>query len=384
MSGVSRTGRRPGRRGASDRPLDSGAGGLSETDPDRPRRFGRLAPGDRVAVVAPSGPVDPVRLEKGCGILRELGLRVTVAEHALADTLLADAGLTDAGQAEAGPSAEAGAAREGRQRIAGADADRAADLTAAWCDPGVRAVLCARGGYGATRVLDHLDWDRLAAPPGGTAPKILHGSSDITALHMAFGRRLGVTTSFGPMVASELFTEGTDGGTADDDWHRRSLEHFRAVLFGSASAADGRTGTEITGTRVLREGTAEGPLTGGTLSLLAALTGTPYAPPPATGRIVFLEDVAEAPYRVDRMLTQLLQAGWFDGAAGIALGAWPGCGDPAELDAVFAGRLGPLGVPILAGLPVGHGPRQLTLELGAPYRLDTHARTLDAQPGGVR
>jgi muramoyltetrapeptide carboxypeptidase len=147
---------------------------------------------------------------------------------------------------------------------------------------------------------------------------------------------------------------------------------------------EGPAGREVTGTRALRPGAAEGLLTGGTLSLLVALLGTPYAPPPAAGRIVFLEDVAEAPYRIDRMLTQLLQAGWFDGAAGIALGTWRGCGDPAEIDAVLAGRLGPLGVPILAGLPVGHGPRQLTLELGAPYRLDTHARTLDAQPGGMR
>ncbi|MBT2211760.1 hypothetical protein KLI87_26930 [Actinomadura sp. NEAU-AAG7] len=139
----------------------------------------------------------------------------------------------------------------------------------------------------------------------------------------------------------------------------------------------------LTGTHALCEGFAEGPLTGGTLTLLTALLGTPYAPPPAAGRVVLLEDVSEAPYRIDRMLVQLLQAGWFDGAAGVVLGSWERSGDPAELDAVFAARLGPLGVPVLAGAPVGHGPRQRTLELGAPVRLDAGALTLRA-PGGAR
>jgi muramoyltetrapeptide carboxypeptidase len=330
-----------------------------------------------VVVIAPSGPVDPGRLAAGREVLSRLGLDVAVAPHALDRTGLA------------------GPARAGWQRLAGGDADRAADLQAAWCDPGVRAVLCARGGYGATRLLGLLDWDAMAAAGRGTAPKILHGSSDVTALHVAFGARLGVTTSFGPMPAGDLFAE--DRGEERD----RSLEHFRTVLFapepapeaaGAREAADGagnpgtaRGSGEVTGTRALRPGRAEGPLTGGTLSLLTALLGTPDHPPPAAGRIVFLEDVSEAPYRIDRMLTQLLRSGWLDGAAGIALGTWTGCGDPAEVEAVLAGRLAPLGVPILAGVPAGHGPCQLTLELGAPYRLDTGALTLAAAPqGGVR
>jgi muramoyltetrapeptide carboxypeptidase LdcA involved in peptidoglycan recycling len=389
VSGVARTGPWQGRRRASDRPSDTTLAEQSESDHERdragapplknpaPRRYRRLRPGDRVAVVAPSGPVDPARLEAGRAVLRRLGLKVAVGAHVLDRTPLGDAGTGG----DAAPAREAG---RDWQRVAGTDADRAADLTAAWCDPGVRAVLIARGGYGATRVLEHLDWERLAAAAEGTAPKILHGSSDVTAFHVAFGARMGITTSFGPMPAGELLAEGTDGGHGDADGHRRTLEHFRAALFGPRSPAEAAAATKIHGDRVLRPGAAEGLLTGGTLRLLVTLLGTPYAPPPATGGIVFLEDVSEAPYQIDRMLTQLLQAGWFDGAAGIALGSWHGCGDPAEIDAVLAGRLGPLGVPILAGLPVGHGPRQLTLELGAPYRLDTHARTLAAQPGGMR
>nr|WP_037559139.1 LD-carboxypeptidase [Spirillospora albida] len=313
------------------------------------RRYGRpyprLRPGDRVAVVAPSGPADPARLEAGRALLRSLGLKVVTGAH-----VLDRAGLGD-------PE------RNGPGRLAGPDADRAADLMDAWCDPRVRAVVCARGGYGATRVLDHLDWAALAA----AGPKMLHGSSDITALHAAFGARLGITTSFGPMPAGTLAAEPGDGAT---------LGGLRAALFGDVPAP-------LSGTHALVPGRAEGPLTGGTLTLLTALLGTPYAPPPAAGRVVFLEDVAEAPYRVDRMLVQLLQSGWFGGCAGIVLGSWEGCGDPAELADVLAARLGPLGVPVLAGVAAGHGPRQLTLELGAPVLLDAGALTLDA-PGGMR
>lgn len=336
----------------------------------RTRRYRRLRPGDRVAVIAPSGPAEPARLEAGCALLRDLGLDAVVGKHALDRVNLGAPGPV----------------REGWHRLAGGDADRAADLQSAWCDPRVRAVVCARGGYGATRVLDHLDWDALAAATAASgAPKILHGSSDITALHAAFGTRLGVTTSFGPMPAGLL---------ADDEPDTDTLAALRAALFGGP--------VTLPGTHALSPGRAEAPLTGGTLSLLAALAGTPYAPPPAAGRIVFLEDVTEAPYRIDRMLVQLLQSGWFDGAAGVALGTWRDCGDPAELDAVFAARLGPLGVPVLAGLPAGHGPRQLTLELGAPAVLtasppppqspqDPHpavpepgALTLEAPSGGAR
>jgi muramoyltetrapeptide carboxypeptidase len=351
----------------SDRPLDRTPAHLSDSPAPpssgaaSPRGFARLRPGDRVAVIAPSGPLDPARLTAGCAMLRDLGLEVTVGEHALDSVPL--------GPSRAGVDGVTGET-EGWQRLAGGDAGRAADLVDAWCDPRVRAVLCARGGYGATRLLGLIDWDRMAAAAGRTAPKILHGSSDVTAFHVAFGARLGITTSFGPMAAGELLAEGR--GERDE-----ALDHLRTALFGPRTP--GRA-SRVTGDRVLRSGSAEGLLTGGTLALLAALLGTPDAPPPAAGRIVFLEDVAEAPYRIDRMLTQLVQAGWFDGAAGVVLGSWHDCGDPAEIDAIVAGRLGPLGVPILAGIPVGHGPRQLTLELGAPYRLDADALTLTASP----
>jgi muramoyltetrapeptide carboxypeptidase len=289
-----------------------------------------LRAGDRVAVIAPSGPVDPARLDRGCAVLRGLGLDVVVGKHAL----------------DQNPS--------GLTYLAGADAERAADLQAAWCDPRVSAVLCARGGYGASRLLRHLDWAALR----DAAPKWLQGSSDITALHVAFGRRLSVPTLFGPMAASLVA-----------DAEPEALDHLREGLFGP--------GAPVHGAETLVGGRAEGVLTGGNLTLLTSLLGTPYAPEPPAGAIAFLEDVGEAPYRVDRMLTQLLQAGWFDGVAGIVLGTWTGCG---ELDAIFADRLVPIGVPILAGVPVGHGPRQLSLRLGAGATLDAATRVLRPGP----
>ncbi|WP_432863050.1 S66 peptidase family protein [Microbispora rosea] len=289
-----------------------GAGGdASVTVPSLPRR---LRPGDTVALVAPAGPVDPVLLEHGTELLTGLGLRVVHGASILA--------------------------REGY--LAGPDAARAADLQDVWCDPGVAAVVCARGGYGTTRLLGLLDWDAMAA----AGPKILLGSSDITALHLAFADRLGLATLFGPMPAT-----ATIGGPEGPE--PATFAHLREALF------EGGTPAPVTGDRVIVPGRAEGPLTGGNLALLAALCGTPYALR-GRGRIVLLEDVTEEPYRIDRMVTQLLQAGCLDGAAGIVLGSWVDCGDPLPM---LAERLAPLGVPVLAGLPVGHGTPQMSVWL---------------------
>ncbi|MEZ0071148.1 LD-carboxypeptidase [Planotetraspora sp. GP83] len=287
----------------------------------------RLRPGDTVALVAPSGPVDPVRLTRGAEVLTGLGLDVVFG-----------AGLTD---------------RDGY--LAGTDSARAAGLQEVWCDPRVAAVICARGGYGATRLLDLLDWDAMAA----AGPKILLGSSDITALHLAFARRLGLPTLFGPMPACATISD--PGGPEP-----RTFRHLRDSLFAGAAAG------AVTGDRVIASGRAEGPVTGGNLTMLAALCGTPHALR-AEGRIVLLEDVDEAPYRIDRMLTQLLQAGCFDGAAGFALGSWVDCGDPLP---VLAERLEPLGVPIIAGLPIGHGTPQFSVWLGAHGVIDTETYSL--------
>jgi muramoyltetrapeptide carboxypeptidase len=305
----------------------------------------RLRPGDVVAVVAPSGPCDPGRLARGVRVLEGLGLRVVTGRHV----------LDRAGY------------------LAGGDQARAADLQRAWCDPDVAAVVCARGGYGATRLLDLLDWRAMAA----AEPKVLLGSSDITALHQAFAVRLGVATCFGPMPASEILAGpgpvgNGDGTCAGGGPERRSLDHLRRALFTGPAP--------VRGDRVLVAGRARAPVAGGNLTLLAALCGTPYAPRFAE-RIAFLEDVSEAPYRIDRMLTQLLQAGAFAGVAGIALGSWTGCGDVLP---VLAERLAPLDVPIIAGLPVGHGSPQLSVWFGMFGVIETESCSLSGLLTGAQ
>ncbi|MEV7009010.1 LD-carboxypeptidase [Streptosporangium sp. NPDC051022] len=286
----------------------------------------RLRPGDVVAVVAPCGPPDEVRLARGVRVLRDMGLEVVTGPHVF----------------------------DRDRYLAGSDAARAADLQEAWCDPAVAAVLCARGGYGATRIVGLLDWDAMRA----AGPKTLAGSSDVTALHRAFAVELGVASWFGPMPACSTVSD--PGGPEP-----RTFEHFTAALFG--------TPEPVTGDRVIVSGDrVVAPVVGGNLTLLAALCGTPYRLR-ARGAIVLLEDVGEAPYRIDRMLTQLLESGALDGAAGFALGSWVSCGDPYP---TLEERLAPLGVPVIAGLPVGHGTPQLSVLLGALGAIDAQSCSL--------
>ncbi|HEX2313169.1 MAG TPA: LD-carboxypeptidase [Thermomonospora sp.] len=280
----------------------------------------RIAPGDLVTVVAPSGPVAADALRRGAAVLEGWGLRVRVAPHA----------------------------GESTGYLAGPDTARAADFTEAWADPEVRGVFCARGGYGAQRMVDLVDWGRVRA----AGPKVFVGCSDITPLHAAVARHLGQVTYFGPVTAGVALSE--DRPTAD------ALR--RAVFDGveSVAAPEGEA---------LVPGTAEGVLHGGTVTLLATSVGTPEGVPPRGDRIVFLEDVTEAPYRLDRSLTQLLRSGWFEGVSGIVLGSFIDCGPEAEVRAMLLDRLGPLDVPMLWGLPAGHGRTQLTLPFGATARL---------------
>ncbi|MHC5262194.1 S66 peptidase family protein [Streptomyces sp. UC4497] len=294
------------------------------------RRPGRLASGARVAVVAPSGPVPEEALQTGLDILRGWDLEPVVAPHVL-DT------------------------HEEFDYLAGTDADRAADLQRAWCDPGVDAVLCARGGYGAQRMVDLLDWDAMRAVP----PKVFVGYSDITALHEAFAVRLGVSTLHGPMVA-----------TADFLKNARAQEHLRATLFEPETVRVISAG-EARG--VLVPGTARGVTLGGCLSLLAADLGAAGARASARGGLLCLEDVGEEAYRIDRYLTQLLRGGLLDGVTGILLGSWADC-DP--LRALLADRLGGLGVPVAEEFGFGHCDGALTLPLGVSGELDAGAGTL--------
>jgi len=274
-----------------------------------------LRPGDIVAIVAPSGTFPEERLRRGEAVLLERGYRVL--------RLLP---------------------RESHRYLAGPDEERRALLERAFGDPEVRAVFAARGGYGATRLLGRIDWERVAR--GG---KPLVGFSDVTALHAALHVR-GVRSVHGPVV-TRLGEEPPD-----------SLERLFGLL------ESDRPPPPLVG-RTVVAGEAEGPLVGGCLSLLVALLGTPHFPP-LDGCILFLEDVGEAPYRIDRMLTQLHASGALDRVAGIALGEWAGCDDSTGRGSEVAEEiLAGLGKPLVAGLPFGHGARNLALVHGARARL---------------
>ena len=293
------------------------------------RRPRRLVRGDRVAVVAPSGPLEPERLARGCAVLESWGLEAVCGTHAL----------------------------DRDAHLAGRDEHRAADLQQAWCDPSVAAILCARGGSGATRLLDLLDWNVMRR----AEPKVLVGYSDATALHEGLATHLGIASLLGPMPAALPF-----GGETPD---ATSLDHLRRTLFDPEQVQvlrDDDT-TCVTG------GRATGVTVGGTLALLASTIGTPESRP-ADGGIALLEDITEPAYRLDNLVTQLLRSGWFHGVRGIVLGTWVDCGDDAA-ETVCA-RLDGLGVPLLADLPFGHGVPQLTVPLGVEAELDADAGTL--------
>jgi muramoyltetrapeptide carboxypeptidase len=293
-----------------------------------------------VAVVAPSGPAPPGDLSKGLALLAAR-YRVRPTENLFV--------------------------REGY--LAGSDGRRRDALNRALADPDVRGIFCTRGGYGVQRILDHLDGDALRADP-----KPIVGFSDITAL-LCWARVQGVVAIHGPVV-----TQLPRLPRADLEHLFRLLEEpgYAPVLRGFAGSPPSAGGA----------GVARGPLVGGNLSLLGALAGSPWAPT-LDGAILALEDVAEAPYRLDRLLTTLRQQPAprsADGLAGVAVGELSGCapgeaGGPSALE-VVAERLSAPGRPFVSALPFGHGRRNLAFPIGVPARLDPEAGTL-AWEGGV-
>jgi muramoyltetrapeptide carboxypeptidase len=289
-----------------------------------------LRPGDRVAVIAPAGPPAPERMALVEPLLARYGLRAKVYPSCLARHALHDF-------------------------LAGDDALRLADLHAAFADDEVSAVFCARGGYGCTRLLDALDVDRIVA-----RRKPFVGYSDITALHAALQAR-GEVSFHAPMPASDLVIEGA----ADD------ADALFALLMNPLGAGHMFAPALLEGAWQVG-GRASGRLVGGNLSLIAALAGTRWALD-ARDAIVFIEDVSEALYRVDRLLTQLRQCGLLDAAAGFLLGSFTEDDDPVT---VLREHFASMGKPVLAGWPAGHGRPNRALTLGAHVTLDAGAGTL--------
>lgn len=264
-----------------------------------------IRPGASIAVCAPCGVPNLARLDAGLQIARSRGFDVQL----LPDML------------------------QPHRYLAGPDAHRAAQLVEALTDPRWDAVWIARGGFGLTRLLDALPFERFAERP-------VIGFSDVTALFGAMHARGLGPCVHGPVVHS---LPGTDEASLD-------------ALF---DVLEGRPAPDWRGTPWV-EGIAEGPVIGGNLCLLAATCGTPHQVD-ARGALLVLEEVGEHAYRVDRMLQQLVSAGVFDGVAGVLVGEMTGCAAPEgaswSIDDVLRDHLEPLGVPVLAGVPVGHGSR---------------------------
>ncbi len=283
-----------------------------------------LQPGATVAIVAPSSPFKHEPFRTSVALLRK---RYDVR---MRDDVYATRGY-----------------------LAGTDERRIEELHAALSDPSVHAIIAARGGDGATRLLDRLDTASLRQHP-----KPIVGYSDITALHSVWG--LAGVRSIHACNTMEL--------------HKLPIGCYERWI----AALEGATPDALTGLRAIRGGRARGPLIGGNLALLAALVGTPYAPP-IDGAVLFMEDVNEQPYRVDRMLNTLRLAGWFERVAAVVCGAFTESEvgeDGVTVEQVLDEALARPGIPAVRGVPAGHVADNFELPLGAPVELDADAGTL--------
>jgi muramoyltetrapeptide carboxypeptidase len=311
---------------------------------------GRLSPGQTIGIVAPaSAPPDPHAIDRSVAALEGLGFTARLAPRV----------------------------RNRWGYLAGNDRDRAGDLMDMFAHPKVDAIFCVRGGYGTPRLLPVLDYDRIRS-----APKILMGYSDITALHCALLRKAGLISFHGPMLNSDLIKPKCPSFT---------LQGMVRTLSTPSPPGSVSQGLRKRMARVLHPGMAEGRLIGGNLSLLCCIVGTPYEPQ-FKNRILFFEDVDEKPYRFDRMLTQLLNAGLLQQVAGVAIGTNEKCHDPKArqcreyrqtLEDVFIDRLRPLKIPVVMNLPFGHRKENATLPVGARARLDATAGDLEIVEAAV-
>jgi muramoyltetrapeptide carboxypeptidase len=291
-----------------------------------------LAPGDTIRLVTPASPIEAEKAKTMTAFLTESGYNVQLAEHAL-----------DTGD-----------------YLAGSDEERAQDLTQAFMDPSVHAVLCTRGGYGCARLLPYLDFPALAAQN-----KLFLGFSDITTLHLALNA-CGLPTLHAPMSLTLHWPR--------EAWVYESLA--RALRGDLTAPAETPPATTVV------PGKARGIVTGGCLVLMADAIGTRYEMD-AKGKLVLIEDVDEPPHRVDAMITHLLNADALQGAAGIVVGEMTRSDD--KIDAGIGGtswrtiveeRLAPLGLPMVLDFPFGHAKNMLTLGLGIEAELDAGAGTL--------
>lgn len=300
----------------------------------------RLKTGDTVAVIAPASGLSRESFDNALKNLESLGLKTKVGKSA----------------------------RGNRGFLAATDKERLDDLHWAFSDKEISAVWCVRGGYGAGRLLPDIDYNLIRKNP-----KILIGYSDITAFHLAISNNTGLVTFHGPVAASEL-SDYTKKHVTNVLMNPSAPYKIELSEYNKANASN------LFKTETIVGGKCRGKLIGGNLSLLSALAGTPFALANLKGKILFIEDVGEQPYRIDRMLTQLRQSADLRSLAGIALGIFEDCNprtkDTQTLLDVVKDRLGDLGIPVIYGLSFGHIRDQFTLPVGIEAELDTTNATM--------
>lgn len=293
-----------------------------------------LLPGDTVGITAPASWGDWEKAKAAASYLEQLGLTVQFGA-----TLSKQHGY-----------------------LAGTDEERARELNAMFADPGIKAIICARGGYGSGRIAGLLDYDVIR-----NNPKIFWGYSDITFLHSAIQRQAGLITFHGPMLIC----------LSGEDVHPLTLRSFDQLVQPEVF----RYTEQISPLHTLVEGEARGPLVGGNLSLLVSTLGTPYEPD-TTGALLFIEDIDEEPYRIDRMLNQLLQAGKLADAAGILVCDFHNCGPNKRkasftLEEVLEHYVVQAGRPAMSGFKIGHGSPNIAIPIGAQAVMNTVEKKLE-------
>ena len=293
-------------------------------------RAPRLKTNQLVGIIAPASPISKSEIRKGIQLIESFPLQVRLGTHLF----------------------------DHSHYLAGSDQDRASDIHQMFSDPEIKAILCARGGYGSLRFLDKIDYGLIRKNP-----KVLVGFSDLTALLTAIYKHSGLITIHGPTVSDLL---------NGDNWH-----HLSRLITSSYKPR-----LSLQGGMVINGGTARGILLGGNLATLCSLIDTPFLPS-FEGVILFLEEKGEQPYRLDRMLTQLLLSGRLDHLSALVIGQIQGCGDEQVVYGLLRERFSEMAVPVVTGLPVGHGVENISLPLGLPALLDTEGMVLEIEESAV-
>lgn len=287
----------------------------------------KLKKGDKVGIISPASPVEKREIEASVKFFEEYGLAVSFGKYAFTN----------------------------RGYLSGTDTERLEDLLRFWADPDIKAVFCTRGGYGSLKLLRSLDFHSVMK-----LPKILVGYSDITALLLAMYEKANLMTFHGPVLKDASPPRNIKG----------MLKYLSAPI---------PVDIRISDSQIIRPGLFKGRLIGGNLTVISHMVGTGFLPDPK-GCVLFLEDIKEAPYRIDRALTQLKLSGYFNGIAGILLGNFNNCGPKDVITNIFADLAGELKIPCVAGLPIGHKGKNITIAIGSECLVDTYRYSIHIDP----